>query len=64
MEASKAFLNFLISASVSVMFSFVNDKSGSTSKYALAIATPSEAAIPLINLDIITLLNLLLIKLH
>ena len=64
LEASKAFLNFLISASVSVIFSFVNDKSGSTSKYALAIATPSEAAIPLINLDIITLLNLLLIKLH
>ena len=40
-------------------FSLVNDKSGSTSKYAFAIATPSEAAMPLIKLDIIIQLNLL-----
>ena len=32
LEASNAFLNFRISASVSVTFSLVNDKSGSTNK--------------------------------
>ena len=43
-----ALLNFAISASTSDTFSLSNDKSGSTNKYALAIATPSDAAIPFI----------------
>ena len=53
LEVSIAFRNLLISASTSATLSRSKDKSGSTSKYALAIATPSEAAIPFIRCDIL-----------